>query len=61
LNLLEPCAYFSTVDSNMRHFLLTLGDALVYQRIGPIVRKLARGIDTLGFKLAKIDYLEECK
>ena len=45
----------------MRHFVLSLADIFVVKRAGPLIRTLARGIDTLGFKVAKIDYMEKSK
>jgi hypothetical protein len=45
----------------MRHFLLSLGDIFVITRLGPAVRAVARGVDTLGYKIAKLDYMESCE
>lgn len=45
----------------MRHFLLSLGDIFVMSHLGPAVRALARGVDTLGYKVAKLDYMESCE
>lgn len=41
--------------------MLSLSDLFVLTRLGPAVRAVARGIDTLGYKIAKIDYMESCK
>lgn len=51
--------YRKSTILSMRHFVLSLGDHLSAQYIGPAIRKLGFAIDRVGVKLTN-GYVEKC-